>query len=1046
MKTHLSLLFAVLLLGFSIRSIKAQVSSTYTFSNSTTTITTILGGSGTVTTNTGADDVQSGSIPIGFTFMYNGNSYTTFSYHSNGYIKLGTGITTGYAPLASFGNIISGMGGDLLGLSTNGSAMMYVTSGAAPNRVLTLEWKNWGFNNGGSTSADFDLQIKLFEASNLIQIIYNPLLSNTETTVSSPAGVVQVGLTGSTSADFNARTTNSNWAATIPASSVAPGVSAMTYSQTVRPAAGTVYTFTPGPPPCSTPPAAPTTLIFSGIGNTYATLNFSAASGADSYLVVRYPIGAIPTPPSDGVTYPGGSALGAGTVVGNPVSGPVALTGLTPATTYDVYVYSQNSFCSGGPLYLSSTGGTSFSTLLSTNFWLGVNPGADNWQDPANWTSGVPTATTDATIPSSSAVPNQPNISTAGVVKSLVLQNNAIVNVGTGATLNIKGDVASVIGSIKGLGIVHFSGSAAQQLSGSLTLNNVTFSNASVAGVTVATGASVRIEPTATNGSGIITFGNSAKFTNSGQFILGSNATATAKIGPIPTVAPNAATILGNMTVERYLPNQGSGNGSWYFMGSPVEGRNFTDFADDFSVTGLTGGFGDQGGNIISSAEPERSTIFEYIEASHNVHLDTVQKDGWRIPGNVNVVPGIGYRVWVKYQSNSSHKFDNTGPIAIGDNIDGSYQLPALDRNEYTPCFPSTPSYDPNVCNESNRGWNLLSNPFPCDIDWDSPIGWAKPSTMNNAFITWNSALNGYRVYVGTTGVSLGVAPSLLPNPNLIASGQGFFVKRTSLLKAGSTIALKESGKTTGTSAVFTRPSVVVVNQMTIGLTRLEDTDGYKFVSMFRIHEEASESFDNAYDAYGISGARPHIAFPMEGELLVLNSFGNVTVTTYVPMHFNNGGQTGAFKFSFANASSFENVVVYLKDNYLNTITETSAVPYTFTVDANQESYSANRFELLVNPVIALVTPNSSQLSGFSVYPNPFMEGKGTTFALKGFNAENASLIITDALGREVFKTIIQLGDQPLTEYHMKAELTAGIYSVKAAGGSKSFTLKLAVR
>lgn len=1034
-------LCAATLIAFSVCRLNAQVFSTYNFSQMTAIFSSIQGAGGTVTTNTGADDVQYGGLSIGFPFVYNGNSYNTFMYSSNGYMQLGANTASGYVPLASFGNVISGMGGDLLGLATNASAMMYRTSGSAPNRRLTLEWKNWGFNNAGATSADFDLQIVLYEADNSIDIIYQPLLSNTETTVTSPAGVVQVGLTGTTSADFSSRTTGSDWSTTIPAISVAPGVAEMTYNQTVRPIGGLLFSWTPGN--CVSPITQPTSLNINGIGDTYATVNFAAAPGSDSYLVVVCALPTTPFAPVNGSPY-SGPGISATTLTNS-----FTIMGLSPSTSYQAYVYSQNSVCPGGPSYQSLfplTGLFTTTIPMVTNTWLGINPGPDNWQNPANWSGGVPNASTDVTIPPLTVVAYPPNISTAGAVQSLTFQSSSFINVAVGASLNIKGNIASGNGAVKGLGTAVISGAAGQTITGNLTLNNVNFTNASGLGVTIAATSSVRIEPSASTGSGIVLFGNSAKFTNNGSFTLVSNAIGTARIGPIPTVAPNAATISGNMTVERYLPNQGSGTGSWYFMGSPVSGQGFNDFADDFSVSGPVPGFGEQGGNIHVTST-ERSTIFKYVEPSHNVHLDTVQKNGWRIPPNENVKPGVGYRVWVNYQSNSSHKFSNTGPISIGDNIDGSFELDTLDRSEYAPCFPTSPTHNPQDCNESNRGWNLLSNPFPCDIDWDLP-GWSKPSPsiMNNAFVTWNSALNGYRVYVGSGGVSLGVTASAVPNPNLIASGQGFFVRRISLVKAVGKIAVKETGKTTGTSATYHRPAVVAVNQMTIGLTRLEDGDDYRFVSMFRIREDASESFDNEFDFYGLTGSRPHIAFPIGGDRLVLNTLGPVTLTTHVPMEFQYGGQQGTFKLSFADGSSFQNVAVYLRDRYLNVITETTGSPYTFNVDGTAESQATDRFELLVNPGVVLVTPSSSSKSGLSVYPNPSLAGKGNTFTLNGFDAKKANLAIADAMGKIVFNAAIDLAKEGLTEYHMTENLPAGIYTVKATGGSKSFALKMAVR
>ncbi|HEX9979605.1 MAG TPA: GEVED domain-containing protein, partial [Flavobacterium sp.] len=166
----------------------------YSFSGSTGTYTPITG---TATTAVG-DDMAQGNLPIGFTFTYNGNSFTTFAAASNGFVELGSALT--YADntaanwlshvnaLATRPNVIAGFWDDN---NTTGGSIQYLTTGTAGNRVLTVQWTNMHVGGAGSdTNPTLSMQIRLFEANGQIQIIYG----STSAALSSPTA--SVGISG----------------------------------------------------------------------------------------------------------------------------------------------------------------------------------------------------------------------------------------------------------------------------------------------------------------------------------------------------------------------------------------------------------------------------------------------------------------------------------------------------------------------------------------------------------------------------------------------------------------------------------------------------------------------------------------------------------------------------------------------------------------------------------------------------------------------------------------------------------------------------------
>jgi Secretion system C-terminal sorting domain/Ig-like domain CHU_C associated len=84
--------------------------------------------------------------------------------------------------------------------------MRVQTIGTAPNRICVIQWKN--AHKSSDVNDCYNFQIRLHETSQRVQTIYNIIENNIN------PYEVQVGLTGNTRADFNIRTTATNWSNT----------------------------------------------------------------------------------------------------------------------------------------------------------------------------------------------------------------------------------------------------------------------------------------------------------------------------------------------------------------------------------------------------------------------------------------------------------------------------------------------------------------------------------------------------------------------------------------------------------------------------------------------------------------------------------------------------------------------------------------------------------------------------------------------------------------------------------------------------------------
>ena len=143
--------------------------------NNGTAITPLAGGS--------MDDGGWSNIPIGFSFNYFGNNFTTISAGTNGLLMFGTppGYGTASGQLGQFtfqgppyfpnagnpANIIALLAADMhMGNSITGS-VKYWTEGYAPNRVFTIEYRNV---RGYSSNPQATVQCKLYETLGNVEV------------------------------------------------------------------------------------------------------------------------------------------------------------------------------------------------------------------------------------------------------------------------------------------------------------------------------------------------------------------------------------------------------------------------------------------------------------------------------------------------------------------------------------------------------------------------------------------------------------------------------------------------------------------------------------------------------------------------------------------------------------------------------------------------------------------------------------------------------------------------------------------------------------
>jgi len=264
---------AALLLGGATVAAQAQT-LTYTVGGTanTTTTYTDLGTTGTAIATTNTDDANSAVQPIGFSFSFNGTSFTQFVLNTNGFIKLGSTAPTAAAmyldetansavvdPFESDTDpyIIAPFNIDLKAGTTAGTEYRVSTTGTPGSRVCTIQWKNVQdkANANATQYANMSFQVRLYEGTNVVELVYDAATpGTTPASRFSQVGVKGTGFSNGQLVQF-AKGAAAAWSAATPANYYS--VSSTGYLNTLNvasvatPDAGRTYRFTPSVAPAN---------------------------------------------------------------------------------------------------------------------------------------------------------------------------------------------------------------------------------------------------------------------------------------------------------------------------------------------------------------------------------------------------------------------------------------------------------------------------------------------------------------------------------------------------------------------------------------------------------------------------------------------------------------------------------------------------------------------------------------------------------------------------------------------------------------------------
>lgn len=613
----------------------------------------------------------------------------------------------------------------------------------------------------------------------------------------------------------------------------------------------------------------------------------------------------------------------------------------------------------------------------STSTWNGSV--STDWFNPSNWDADVPTNIMHALIPT--GMPNYPVVTgNSAVCKNLTIDNGATFTLVAGANIDVYADFNNNGTFVPSTGNLTFKGDVVNNLNlngtqniHDLTINNVNGASINAGNVNltgtlnigIATGnfntnnaltlisdsaGTARIDELVTkckytldmsdaygdswNGAYITAYidnvpvgdfygirSNSSSdiyvpagstlrleyiagiYENENTYTLSLNNTVIFNDGPTPSTGNNVFStvaacnffnpISGNITMQRFID---AGATNWRFLSSSVTGASIADLSSSFITSGFPGS---DFPNWPTAANPWPSIYF-YDES-----LPGAQNNGFMSPSSASDIIGVGEGLWVwsgdTITGTQPFTVDVTGPPNVGD-----ISLPLTYTNSGLP---------------AEDGWNMMANPYPSSIDWDSPN--ITKTGVNFAIYIWNPDNQQFASYVAGFGTNGG--------SNIIASSQAIWVQAFSPI---ANITFREGSKTSVTGNFLKTTNN---NPFKIIATNANGSDEM----IIHFNANATNNFDGGLDAAKMPSdntSLPMIASVMSNDMFSINQLPEQEIN--IPIKILTG-VTGAHTIETENISDLGNISCLLLEDLqtgnmynLNQISTINVTLYDTTVSA----------------------------------------------------------------------------------------------------------------
>ena len=503
-----------------------------------------------------------------------------------------------------------------------------------------------------------------------------------------------------------------------------------------------------------------------------------------------------------------------------------------------------------------------------------------------------------------------------------------------------------------------------------------------------------------------------------GKLILSSDNLGSARID-----AGNSAGgyLSGNVLVQRYIPG---GFRKFRFIGHPFDAPlSVTELTDDIDITGnLNNG----NTNLFTATVTNNPSAFYYDESLDNgfYNGNTSTNSGWvaysgTTPNNIGI--GQGLRVLIRGSKGQTNSLTGGAytPDAVTLSVNGQLKQGDFIQNlQYTNA-------------NTNKGWNLISNPYASNIDW-LLVG---RTNVDNAVYTYLPRVDGgrYASYINGSSSNGG--------SNFIESSSSFFVHANG---TSPFLTWQETNKVSEdpTNSNF-KLTLIKTNRYSFEVKNTATNFTDEVVIRFG-ENKATDRFDTEFDAYNLPGSS-HDLYVLDNKNIAYSIYHgselkNASIEKRIIQLGLANAAMGTYTFNAKelNPLTLNNKAI-LKDNYTNSQTEiTDKMSYFFEINADSASQKNNRFSIIFNPEKNI--PYAPFVLNIQVAPNPTKDIINLYYNQP--NAAESFIKIVDALGKEMYqKNLGTVSNGSFSIYTKNWD--SGIYYLSFISGKQSIIRKV---
>lgn len=428
------------------------------------------------------------------------------------------------------------------------------------------------------------------------------------------------------------------------------------------------------------------------------------------------------------------------------------------------------------------------------------------------------------------------------------------------------------------------------------------------------------------------------------------------------------------------------------------------------------------------------------------------------VPTNIPLNVAEGYELW---KTGTPKTFNYTGGILNTGNI--AANVTATDRNN-----------NGGIYWGDYEGWNFIGNPYPSALDWNG--SWVSSNIDPTVYI-WDGDIGQYAEWNWFTGLGVNKTDGIVP------ANQGFFVKandfnpsivipqsqrlhstmdfyKNSIIPSGKPL---EAGIQDSPDEMVARsygvipvkvnkpgPELSIENatEEIAGESQLKggtffpnhlrlsvSGNGYTDEAIVMFHIDATDSFDNMFDAFKLTGisAAPQLYSYISGEKMAMNCFPLVSGVKIVPLGLTVGADA-TYTLSAADIDSFiEGYHIYLEDTWAGQLINLKYQPVYQFFASPFDGPDRFRLHFAFEDV-----PSQEEFKGTGQDNTLSVYSYGNSIYVKTGNEFRGTLYVYNMMGQEIMHQAVE---GAFSKFEVQAG--EGAYIVKLVGSGIINTSKV---